>query len=174
MISLTNSLLLLSQYENLTELDNWTTIRVDELLYETIDITRAVFRESVIAVHFDEVPEDEELLMFRGNEMLIKSAIQNLIRNACKYSVDGNVNILIKAKAKNITLEFENTGKQILPEEQPKLFIPFFRGENSIQKKGFGLGLSIVQRIIKLHKGAVSYEALPPSINRFTVVLPHA
>jgi signal transduction histidine kinase len=173
MISLTNSLLLLSQYESLTYVDDWKIIRIDELLYETIDITKTVFRESIVTVHFEEVPDDEEQLMFKGNELLIKSAIQNLIRNACKYSDDGHVNITIQAMPAVVRLVFDNTGKQILPEEQPKLFIPFFRGENSVNKKGFGLGLSIVQRILLLHKASVKYQAIAPNQNRFIVELPH-
>jgi signal transduction histidine kinase len=173
MISLTNSLLLLSQYENLPHLDAWKRMRVDELLYETIEITSTMFRDSVISVHFEEVPEDEELLIFKGNELLIKSALQNLIRNACKYAEDGKVNITISARQQGITIVFDNAGKQILTGEHSKLFIPFFRGENSTNKKGYGLGLSIVQRILSLHKATVRYEAIAPNINRFIVELPH-
>jgi signal transduction histidine kinase len=80
--------------------------------------------------------------------------------------------IWIDATEKGVTLKFDNTGKQILPEEQSRLFIPFFRGENSMFKKGYGLGLSIVQRIITLHKGRISYQALDNNTNRFIVFLP--
>jgi signal transduction histidine kinase len=172
MISLTNSLLLLSQYENLTYLDTWKRLRIDELVYETIDITKTVFRKTAISVDFETMPEDEETLIFKGNEMLVKSAIQNLIRNACNYSDDDRVNIIINPQNSGITIFFENSGKQLSKEEQEKLFIPFFRGENSTNKKGFGLGLSIVQRILSLHKAKVSYVAVGSNINRFIVYFP--
>lgn len=173
MISLTNSLLLLSQYETQTKVDDWKTIRIDELMYETIDITKNVYRNAVISVDFEELPEDEVLLEFRGNEMLIKSAFQNLIRNACNYSEDNLVTITINAQPSHITIYFNNRGRQLNADEQERLFIPFFRGDNSITKKGFGLGLSIVQRILTLHRAKVSYQAIEPDLNRFIVVLPH-
>ncbi len=174
MISLTNSLLLLSQYETLTDLDDWKMIRVDELIYEVIDITKNVYRNAIISVDFTEVPENEEALLFKGNELLIKSAFQNLIRNACNYSEDNLVYVYINPQIQGITIMFENKGRQLTKDEQQRLFIPFFRGDNSTNKKGFGLGLSIVQRILSLHKASVSYEAVVPDINRFTVNLPRS
>jgi signal transduction histidine kinase len=80
--------------------------------------------------------------------------------------------VSIDAAAKGVTLSFDNLGKQLLEEEQERLFIPFFRGENSINVKGFGLGLSIVQRVVTLHKGSISYKAVGGNINRFIVFLP--
>jgi signal transduction histidine kinase len=173
MISLVNALLILSQYEKITYLKDWTKIRIDEVLYDTVDVVKQQGPEVAVTIDFVEVPEKDDLLIIRGNESLIKSAVLNLLKNAAKYADDEKVNIVIDAKEAGITLLFENVGKQLLPEEQERLFIPFFRGENSINKKGFGLGLSIVQRIINLHKGSIRYEALQGNLNRFTVFFPH-
>ena len=57
MISLTNSLLLLSQYETLTDLDDWKMIRVDELIYEVIDITKNVTLSPLILLPNPIVPK---------------------------------------------------------------------------------------------------------------------
>jgi signal transduction histidine kinase len=173
MIHLVNALLILSQYEKITYLKDWTKIRIDEVLYDTVDVVKQQWPEVAVTIDFVEVPEKDELLVIRGNEALIKSAVLNLLKNACKYSNDEKVNIIIDAQETGITLVFENVGKQLLPDEQERLFIPFFRGENSINKKGFGLGLSIVQRIINLHKGSIRYEALAGNVNRFTVFFRH-
>jgi signal transduction histidine kinase len=173
MISLVNALLILSQYEKITYLKDWTKIRIDEVLYDTVDVVKQQWPDVSVTIDFVEVPEKDDLLIIRGNEALVKSAILNLLKNASKYADDEKVKIIIDAKEAGITLLFENVGKQLLPEEQDRLFIPFFRGENSINKKGFGLGLSIVQRIINLHKGSIRYDALAGNINRFTVFFPH-
>ena len=93
----------------------------------------------------------------------------NLIKNAVLYSEESRADILIDANEKGIKVVFDNIGKQLMPDEQQRLFIPFFRGENAMFKKGYGLGLSIVQRIIKLHKGSISYQPIGENINRFTV-----
>ncbi|MGI8757528.1 MAG: HAMP domain-containing sensor histidine kinase [Acidimicrobiales bacterium] len=172
MINLMNALLILSQYEKITYLKDWSKIRIDEVLYEAMDFVKQLWPNSVIAIDFSEVPEKDEFLKINGNESLLRSAIQNLFKNACQYSEDYKVKVTIDANKTGITLLFDNIGKQLSAHEQERLFIPFFRGENSKNKKGFGLGLSIVQRIITLHKGSINYKSIENKINRFTVFFP--
>jgi signal transduction histidine kinase len=172
MIDLTNSLLTLSRYEKISWVADWSLLRIDELIYETVEFIKKTSQESVVAVDFETVPENETELEIRGNESLIRSAVQNLSRNAVNYSADLNAKISIRPVKSGVILHFDNKGKQLTDEEQSRLFIPFFRGENSLNKKGFGLGLSIVQRIINLHKGSISYQPIQDNINRFTVYLP--
>lgn len=169
MIELTNSLLLLSKYEKLPTLTDLDTIRVDEILYEAIDNIKLLYPHCHINVNFISVPENHALLTVLGNDVLLMSAMQNLVKNACHYSDDGRISIEIDAQVSGMKLTFNNTGRQLNEEEKERLFIPFFRGENSVHKKGYGLGLSIVQRIINLHKGTVSYTAINENINQFTI-----
>jgi signal transduction histidine kinase len=172
MINLMNALLILSQYEKITYLKDWNEIRIDEVIYDATDFVKQLLPEAVVTVNFTEMPEKEDYLKIQGNEVLMRSAIQNLMKNAYHYSEDKKVMVSIDAAAKGVTLSFDNLGKQLLEEEQERLFIPFFRGENSINVKGFGLGLSIVQRVVTLHKGSISYKAVGGNINRFIVFLP--
>ncbi len=169
MIELTNSLLLLSQYEQVSYSLDWPKVRLDEILYDTIDMTKRLFPGINISLEFVHVPENELFLSIRGNEALLRSAFRNLIRNAFQYSDDKNVAILIDADQEQIRLHFKNKGNTLNQAEQERLFIPFFRGENAARKRGFGLGLSIVKRIISLHKGAVQYNITGPGENCFTV-----
>jgi signal transduction histidine kinase len=172
MISLMNDLLILSQYEGMNHLTDFSEIRVDEVLYNATDAVKQLWPQATVTIDFVEVPEDDEYLKIKGNEALLKSAIENLLKNACQYALDEKVKVTIDAGKTGVTLLFQNIGKQIMLEEQKRLFLPFFRGENSINKKGFGLGLSIVQRIISLHKGSITYKAIGDNINRFTVFFP--
>lgn len=169
LIDLTNSLLSLSQFERMANTGEWPEVRIDELLYETVDACRKMFAQINITIGFVSVPEDEKMLCVHGNESLMKSAFVNLIKNAYRYSVDRSVNILISANADQVLLTFENKGRQIPEEERSRLFIPFFRGQNAMGLRGFGLGLSIVNRIIHLHMGTVHYEAEGEDLNRFVV-----
>ena len=57
-------------------------------------------------------------------------------------------------------------------DEQDKIFVPFFRGSNVQKKKGFGLGLPIVNRIVQIHKGKLDYKALNNSRNLLLLQLP--
>jgi signal transduction histidine kinase len=174
MIELTNSLLLLSKYEKLTSLTDLVQVRVDEVLYEAIDAVKPIYPNCHIAVNFLSVPENGTMLTVMGNDVLLKSAMQNLVTNACHYSEDGDVSINIDAQVNGIKINFDNNGKQLSNEERQRLFIPFFRGQNSMNKKGYGLGLSIVQRIISLHRGSVYYTAVNHRLNRFSVSFPPA
>lgn len=172
LIELTNSLLTLSKYGKRTDDSDWTTMRIDDVLYRVAELSQKIWPKAMVTIDFETVPENESELEFRGNESLICSAIQNLVKNAVNYSEDGRVKITIGTEPGTITLRFENNGKQLNPEEQSRLFIPFFRGENASNKKGYGLGLSIVQRIIDVHNGSIWYEALSGNLNRFTIHLP--
>jgi signal transduction histidine kinase len=174
LIGLTNSLLALSKYEALTVITDPVPVRIDEILYQTVELLTAVWPKAVIAVEFETIPDDENYLAFNGNEALIRAAVQNLVKNAILYSEDYKAKISIDATQTGIRIQFDNTGKQLLAEEISRLFIPFFRGENSTFKKGYGLGLSIVQRIVKLHKGTITYHRIGDDINRFTLFIPGA
>jgi signal transduction histidine kinase len=169
LIDLTNSLLSLSQFEKIAAAGSWPEIRVDELLFDTVEAAKKLFKDINISIGFSEVPDDENMLCLRGNDTLLKSAFLNLIKNAHRYSNDKKVAIAISATAESIRVAVENTGRQIPEEERSRLFIPFFRGQNAMGKKGFGLGLSIVNRIIHLHVGTVHYEAEGEELNRFVV-----
>jgi signal transduction histidine kinase len=169
MIELTNSLLLLSQYEKISYLNDWPLIRVDEMIYDNIAMIKKMYEDMNVSIEFINLPDNEADLSIKGNEALLRSAIRNLIKNAYSYSSDKQLSILLDATHENMTVHFDNAGKQLSQEEQDRLFVPFFRGANAQSKKGFGLGLSIVQRIVNIHKGTITYTALPDGINRFTL-----
>ena len=168
LIELTNSLLLLSQYERVKYSNEWPLVRLDEILYETIDMIKRMLPQVNITLEFLQVPDNELNLSARGNDALLRSAFRNLIKNAFQYSEDKVVAIIIDPQVNCTFIHFENNGSTLTNEDEKRLFIPFFRGENAQQKKGFGLGLSIVKRIIVLHKGIISYSSLN-GVNRFTI-----
>ncbi|MBR7117746.1 MAG: HAMP domain-containing histidine kinase [Helicobacteraceae bacterium] len=87
----------------------------------------------------------------KGDLRLLSIAVKNLIENAIKYSDDGVANIELSEKG----IMFCNKGKK-LQNDILYYFEPFYRGE--ITKSGYGLGLSIVNEIIKLHKMSIEYS----------------
>jgi signal transduction histidine kinase len=172
MIELTNSLLLISQYENINNTTSrWASFRIDELLYDVFASAKKMYHNIHISFQLIDIPENEEDFIISGNETLLKSAFLNLIKNAYTYSTNQTITISLQAKKNSLFLYFDNNGILLSTQEQERLFIPFFRGLNAQQKKGFGLGLSIVNRIIFLHRGKVSYT-IYNELNRFVVQLP--
>lgn len=172
LIELTNSLLLLSRYESYKSSIEWALLRIDEIIYDIIDMIKEVYPQANINLEFVSVPEDSNLLTIKGNGALIGAALRNLVKNAYLYSSDRKVNILIDAGTQGIKIVFDNKGKQLNSEEQKQFSIPFFRGENAANIKGTGLGLSIAERIITLHKGQLRYKAVQDNVNRFILYFP--
>jgi two-component system, OmpR family, sensor histidine kinase ArlS len=80
----------------------------------------------------------------------------------------------LKTTKKEIIVEVRDTGSGIPAEEMERIFQPFYRVDESRTTGGFGLGLSLTQRIIKLHKGSVHVTSAKDHETVFTIVLPSA
>ncbi|HVZ24738.1 MAG TPA: HAMP domain-containing sensor histidine kinase [Sediminibacterium sp.] len=174
MIELTNSLLLISQFQHIDSAEEWPELRVDEVIYETISLCKKQFPDLVVHVAFSRLPDNDNDFIIRGNETLLRSAFSNLIKNAYTYSVNQVLHITMDTDESSVFIHFDNKGMQLPAEERESMMAPFFRGRNAVTSKGYGLGLSIVYRFISVHKGAVNYQVIDTDLNRFTVTLPKA
>lgn len=171
LINLTNSLLMISQNDHLIFLTDKSLFRVDELLHDSILIAKKIYSDMVIDFSFESIPENQDDLIINGNDALLKSAFFNLIKNAYQYSSNKKLQIKLSVIENSIFIKFFNVGPQLSESEAQKMFIPFFRGGNAGNKKGFGLGLSIIQRILELHYGKLTYLARANDMNEFKVQL---
>lgn len=174
LIELTNSLLLISQFDQIGFVEDWPRLRIDELIHETVSSCKKMFPNLAVEISFANIPEKDDDFVIRGNESLLKSAFTNLIRNAYTYSIDQKVQITIDSTGESVVIYLDNTGTQLPADEKENIMAPFFRGANALTTKGYGLGLSIVHRFIAVHKGTVTYSPISNDINRFTVVLKKA
>jgi two-component system OmpR family sensor kinase len=91
----------------------------------------------------------------RGSAELLHRAVENVVRNAVKYTAEGSsVEIELSAHAGKAVLVVADRGPGIPPEELERVFEPFYRAASDTAK-GFGLGLAIAQRAIASHGGAI-------------------
>ena len=171
LIELTNSLLVISQYDNMGYIHEWPHLRIDEIVYDTVSHAKKMLPGLIVNIMFSSIPENDDDFVIQGNETLLKSAFINLIKNAYLYSTDEKVNITLESDGHAIFVHVDNTGTQLPNDEKDKIMTPFFRGGNALKTKGYGLGLSIVHRFISIHKGTVTYTPVANNINRFTVTL---
>jgi len=169
LIELTNSLLALSQFENISSRSVWPLQRIDELLYQSIAECKRLFSDIDIDLAFENTPSDEAELIVNGNDVLLKSAFRNLIKNGYLYSTDKKVKISISTSLSTLTLSFQNKGDILTPGEVDKLFVPFYRGRNASYIKGFGIGLSIIKKITDIHNAKLSYESIGFNTNKFAI-----
>jgi signal transduction histidine kinase len=144
-------------------------VRLDDLLWDCrTTLTQA---SPSYHIHFDlgELPEDDTWLEIAGNSTLLKTAFLNLMDNACKFSDDHSVRVVLSAIEKKISLSFYDNGKGIPDKDRNLIFQPFYRSENTANIKGYGIGLSLVERIVKLHNGSISIRQNIPKGTNFNL-----
>lgn len=145
-------------------------VRVDELLFDIIGELNRIHPTYIFELNYPSDSFDESRLYISANRLLMKQAFQNLLLNGVSYSDNGKVEVLIEFPApEKIRISFTNRGKPLSEDETRFLFSHFFRGENSRDKSGFGLGLVLTHRIFKLHSATIYYENPGAEVNRFVV-----
>jgi two-component system, OmpR family, sensor histidine kinase ArlS len=149
-------------------------LRIDEILLRLPAEMAKSGPDYNIALDFSSLPEQEEKLFVFGNEALLFSALKNIVLNACKYSSDHRAEICIEVINKEIRILIRDQGRGIAQKDIQNIFQPFFRTEDAWSYDGFGLGLSLSHRIIKLHKGFILVESEINKGTRMTVILPVA
>ncbi|EEF61354.1 sensor histidine kinase [Pedosphaera parvula] len=122
-----------------------------------------------------QVPSDLPRVMADADA--VATALINLLDNACKYSETGR-HVVLRAEARNGSVLFsvQDHGIGIAARETKKIFDPFYQVDQRLSRKGggCGLGLSIVQSIVRAHDGCVSVESEPGRGSTFTITLPTA
>ncbi|MEP7108450.1 MAG: HAMP domain-containing sensor histidine kinase [Ferruginibacter sp.] len=149
-------------------------VRVDEVLLLLPGEMKKINKSYLVKLDFDKLPEAEERLLVFGNATLLFAAIKNIVLNACKYSDNHLAKVRLSVKQQEIIIMIEDEGKGINEMELQNIFQPFYRAENSHHITGFGLGLSLASRFIKLHKGEISVQSLVNKGTTFTIILPIA
>jgi signal transduction histidine kinase len=149
-------------------------IRVDEVLMRIPSELQKISKDYIVSLQFAELPEEESALLVFGNEELLFTALKNIVVNACKYSSDHKASIRFQAETGRMIIHIEDHGVGIPEEELEHIFQPFYRVEEDKKVGGFGLGLSLASRIIKLHKGEIQVTSKRGEGTSFTVKLPAA
>lgn len=106
----------------------------------------------------------EHLPLVVGDIGLIERALENLIENALRYTPEGGtVTIKLIPGEGDVAVQVSDSGRGIAPEDLPKIFDRFYRGEKSrpTSSESAGLGLAIVKRILELHHSSIQVESSP-------------
>jgi PAS domain S-box-containing protein len=100
--------------------------------------------------------------------------ILNLLSNALKYTLAGSITVSLRQRGTQVECAVQDTGVGIPAEELPHLFERFYRvkGVEGRTYEGTGIGLSLVQELVKLHDGSVRVQSAPGIGSTFTVSIP--
>ena len=149
------------------------TISLAALTEEVFCDLDPVAEKAGISIHFDDSASQDwhtdvhtpdasalnnNIRNITGSYVLLYRAVYNLVENAIKYNrPNGSVTVSVKEKNSQVMILVKDTGIGISPENQKKIFDPFFRVDKSRSRAmgGAGLGLALVDSIAREHGGSV-------------------
>ncbi|WP_320982925.1 ATP-binding protein [Bacteroides sp.] len=117
------------------------------------------------------ISNQTEAIVLTDKERILQIG-NNLLSNAIKFTDSGGVSLITDYEDCMLKITVEDTGTGMTKEEQQLVFGAFERLSNSATKDGFGLGLSIVQHIVKMLGGTIRLESEKGKGSRFTVKIP--
>lgn len=149
-------------------------VRIDEILMDLPSTLQKLSHQYEVNLNFESLPESEEDLLVFGNADLLRVAISNIVSNACKYSPDHKAIVNFSMRDKLFIISIMNKGEPIPKKEMMNIFEPFYRLDEGHAAGGFGLGLSLANRILKLHKGNITVDSEIETGTIFTIYIPSA
>ena len=158
---------------NLKSVPRTDHVSLEELVDEVFCDLDPVAEKAGISIHFDDSSSQDlhtdvhtpdasalnnNIRNITGSYVLLYRAVYNLVENAIKYNrPNGSVTVSVKEKNGQAMILVKDTGIGISPENQKKIFDPFFRVDKSRSRAmgGAGLGLALVDSIAREHGGSV-------------------
>jgi signal transduction histidine kinase len=153
---LVDEILLMSRLDATAELD----------AREDIDLAALAAEE---CARYDDCEVGGKSVMVRGDSMLLRRLIRNLVENAALHGVPP-IEVTVERRDDRALLRVSDRGPVIPPDARERLFSTFYRVPGRCGPKGTGLGLALVRQIAHRHGGDVSYDSERGSC--FTVALP--
>lgn len=165
LIRVFNALLTIARLESGNAQPDMISFDIAAMLRDMIELYEPVADEAKISLDAD-LPES---LFVTGNRELIGQAFANLIDNAMKYAAPDNQTggkVMISARAANgnAICTVADTGPGIPPEDRERVLKRFERLETARSQPGFGLGLSLVAAVAKLHNASLLLEDNLPGL----------
>ena len=173
LIQLSNALLQLARTLNNAGEFIFTSVRMEEVLLnaqQSVQNSNSAYR---ISFDFEQIPEDDRQTLVNGVESLLTNVVVNLLENACKYTPDHQAELRLGFDRENCIIKIKDQGIGISESDLPHIFQPFYRAGNALDHAGFGVGLSVAQRIVQLHNGTIEVKSELGKGTEFMIKLPH-
>lgn len=174
LLALINDILDLSKIEAGKLEMQWSGVNVEELCAAAIRLIRepAHKKQQQITVTLE-----NHTNVIQADERRLKQVLVNLLSNAVKFTSDkGAIGLTVSDDPAGEMIHFTvwDTGIGIDPAHISKLFQPFVQLDSSLSRRygGTGLGLALVDRLVKAHNGMIAVESKPNEGSRFTFSLP--
>jgi signal transduction histidine kinase len=169
---LIDNILDFSRIENDRKKYDFIDLDLNELLFKFLESIRERFTEPGFNIRYS-CPDSVPIIMADRNAIL--QVFYNLIDNAVKFSgTSKEIDICLFSKNDELLFCVKDYGIGISCKDQGKIFDRFFRGSEPqlMGIKGSGLGLTIVKKIVEIHKGSLTLDSKPGEGSTFCVHLP--
>ena len=141
---------------------------VGEVLERTLRVMRADIQERSIGV---DLSRPSALPKIMADSEQLQQAFFNIVKNAVQATGDGGkLRIAVSADDRDLSVSFSDDGPGMAPDEYASIFSPF----HTSKPDGHGIGLPIVQRIVRDHGGRIDVSSKPSSGTTFRLVFPLA
>lgn len=160
---------------NLKSVPRTDHVSLEELVDEVFCDLDPVAEKAGISIHFNDSANQDSHTDVTGSYVLLYRAVYNLVENAIKYNrPHGSVSVSVKQENGQAMVLVTDTGIGISPENQKKIFDPFFRVDKSRSRAmgGAGLGLALVDSIAKEHGGTVKVLESSETGSTIALMLP--
>lgn len=172
-VKLIDGLLNLAKADYQSEQIKMEEVRLDELLLDARELVLKAHPDYHIELVFEQEAEDDNVLTVIGNSYLLTTAFLNLLENNCKYSSNQTSRVLISYKEQWAVIQLSDNGVGMSDKDKENLFQLFYRGDNKDIAPGYGIGMTLTQKIIHLHKGELTVTSSQGEGTTFVVQLPH-
>lgn len=165
--AMATNVLNLTRIENQTILTDVTTFNLSEQIRSCILLLEPKWsrKEQQFQLELEEYT-------IRGNEELLKQVWINLVENAVKFSPrDAQIHVDIRPRETSLEVCIRNPSRELTREQLTRIFNKFYQADASHATEGNGIGLAIVQGVVRLHGGTV-WVTSDQGATTFTVELP--
>ena len=172
LVALIEDLLTLSRGSSTQAASAWTTVDLGEEARSAWEALEPHLVGRSLAATFD-VPSKP--VTVRGDAVELERVVLNLLTNAVKYTADGGeVRLEVRRTGQTAMVVVSDTGIGIAPDDQARVFEPFFRTQEAQQQaiQGAGLGLALVRQLAQAHGGSAELASEPGTGTTVTVRLP--
>lgn len=149
-------------------------VRIDDLLWQVSSVITKSKPNFKVKIDLLNPPDNEGAYIARCNEALLKTALINLVENACKYSHDQTAYLILSLTSDGgIDITVRNKGEGIKKDEIKHIFNPFYRGRQWSNVKGSGVGLALVKSILDHQSFTIHVESIEGEFTDFIVSIPN-
>jgi signal transduction histidine kinase len=168
---LVNNLLDFSRIEAGRVQANYEPTDLSALTADLASVFRSAIEKAGLQLTVDCPPLPEHVPVDRD---MWEKVVLNLLSNALKFTFDGEIAVRVQWHGDHVTMAVADTGIGIAAGEQPHLFERFHRvhGARSRTQEGTGIGLALVQELVRLHHGTIAVVSAPGQGTTFTVSIP--